>query len=475
MDELVVVDSPDNQPLLVSWDLGRRCNYDCTYCPSHRHDNFSPLASLEDLKKSAAFVFEYLSLMMPHRSSKFVSISFTGGEPTVNPAFIEFGKWLRQEHEAQYKDMYYLNLALTSNGATSRAMCDNLIENYNFATISYHTEAHDRLKKMSIDNMFYLHEKGFGIKVNVMFHARADYFAECQALCEKLAAGGIDYVPRLIGEYEDNNRYHHKYTDEQMAWMRAFWDKSKSKLNAKKKDIGDEEELQTEHDDAPKKADAPKSEPKIASQPMKTACDSPSKEPRAGLPKIETPKIDNATKAAGDRITGVAGNVAAMMAAPAASADKPKAEHSARSLGRPCCGKREMSVCNSAGNWEKTSFLSYAKFKDWYCSVNWFFLHIEQQSGHIYHHQTCQANFGGKREAIGHFDDAAAILGNLRAQMNAGTMPVIVCPNKICGCGLCTPKSAGLEAFKKILPRHVDQKIFANNPLFASATEEAVL
>ena len=34
----------------VTWDLGRRCNYDCSYCPTHRHDNFSSHATLDELK-----------------------------------------------------------------------------------------------------------------------------------------------------------------------------------------------------------------------------------------------------------------------------------------------------------------------------------------------------------------------------------------------------------------------------------------
>ena len=58
------VDLLDGNVFQVTWDVGRRCNYDCSYCPTHRHDNFSPHASLEDLKKNAEFVLRYIDLYM---------------------------------------------------------------------------------------------------------------------------------------------------------------------------------------------------------------------------------------------------------------------------------------------------------------------------------------------------------------------------------------------------------------------------
>ena len=82
----------------VTWDLGRRCNYDCSYCPVTRHDNFSPHATLEELKSNVDFLFEYIDTYFTHRTFKEVSISFTGGEPTVNPNFIKFVKYLREQY-----------------------------------------------------------------------------------------------------------------------------------------------------------------------------------------------------------------------------------------------------------------------------------------------------------------------------------------------------------------------------------------
>ena len=48
-------------------------------------------------------------------------------------------------------------------------------------------------------------------------------------------------------------------------------------------------------------------------------------------------------------------------------------------IGRPCCGSRTMCLSNN-GKDTKTKFVVYREFKGWLCSVNWFFMHIEQQS-----------------------------------------------------------------------------------------------
>ena len=84
----------DGNNLTITWDVGRRCNFDCSYCPAHRHDNFSKHANLETLQKTGNFVFDYSKLIMPLKKSKRININFTGGEPTVNPNFLKFGSWL---------------------------------------------------------------------------------------------------------------------------------------------------------------------------------------------------------------------------------------------------------------------------------------------------------------------------------------------------------------------------------------------
>mgnify|MGYP003704457195 CR=1 FL=1 len=41
---------PHQNSIKVEWNLGKRCNYDCSYCPSAIHDNTSPHTDVEILK-----------------------------------------------------------------------------------------------------------------------------------------------------------------------------------------------------------------------------------------------------------------------------------------------------------------------------------------------------------------------------------------------------------------------------------------
>ena len=131
----------------VTWDTGRRCNYDCSYCPAHRHDNFSAHATLESLKNNVDFLYEYIDLYMTHRKFKEVNIGFTGGEPTVNPNFIPFAQYIKKQYEEKYSQKWNCGFALTTNGAMSKKMAQAVMENFGHATVSYHAESNAKLKK----------------------------------------------------------------------------------------------------------------------------------------------------------------------------------------------------------------------------------------------------------------------------------------------------------------------------------------
>ena len=411
-------------PLVVTWDTGRRCNYDCTYCPAHRHDNFSPHASLQELQSVGRFLYDYSALLCKYKTKDQLNVSFTGGEPTVNPKFIEFGKWLRELYTQEYKDKFALQLGLTTNGAFGEKMAQSILTEYDTCTISYHVEAHKNLKKQVIRNIYFLKEHDYSMKINVMFHAQ--YFDECIELCRKLQQDNISFVPRMIGD-DGGDVSAHTYTDKQLKWMKDYWKNSNKKIQDLSVD-----EYRINHNVHSKKQKSVNETTTV----QKT------------VDKFEPSKKDVAVK----------------LNEKNQIIDKdPK--NKAEAMGRPCCGSRIMETCGSDGCWTKTKFLDFQKFQNWQCSVNWFFLHIEQQTDQIFHHQTCQARFDGTRGAIGSISESDKILDWLREKLETKTMPIIQCPlgpNKLCGCGLCSPKSTELEQLKNILPRHINKmEIFA--------------
>lgn len=358
MTSFISIKPINADPFLITWDLGRRCNYDCSYCPSHRHDNFSPHATLDDLKKSADFIFEYSKLVSKYRINKDFHISFTGGEPTVNPKFIEFAKYVRDKYQTDYKEHFNLKLDLTTNGAMSYSTAQAIIENFDYVTVSYHAEAVTKLKKQVMDRILQFKSSKIGLKVNVMFHSQ--YFEECKHVCEELKISQIKFVPRLIGDDPDSKSSQaHFYTEDQKKWLTDYWGM----------DFG---------------------------------------------------------------LTS-----------------------------RPCCGSRTFSVC-SDDSCQQTNYVNFREFKDWSCSVNWYFLHIEQQTGLVYHHQTCQARFDGKKGSIGSLENSKEIIDVLKNYLETNSMPLIVCPNKICGCGVCTPKSKSRQDLLKILPAVIKDTIIFN-------------
>ena len=375
----------------VTWDLGRRCNYDCTYCPTTRHDNFSPHASLDSLKRNTDFLFEYIDLYMKYRSFKHTSISFTGGEPTVNPNFIEFVKYLKKEYTEKYQDKWAANFALTSNGAMGEKMAKAVMENLKHITVSYHSEADRKIKDQVKQRILEFQRNqeldpinNCTVSVNVMFHAA--YFDECKDLCDFLDDNGVKYVPRVIGEEPDSKSdFAHKYTEDQLDYMRNFWKRKNANLNK-------DREAANQLSAVGKKTSEPK---------------------KLGM-----------------------------------------------TVGRPCCGSREMCLSNN-GVSRNATFVDLREFKGWQCSVNWFFLHLEQQTDRVFHHQTCQAKFDGTRGHIGRMGRGGAkiILDNLREKLESNTMPTITCPRHVCGCGLCAPKSKYKDNYFKVVENHIDVKV----------------
>jgi pyruvate-formate lyase-activating enzyme len=111
------------------------------------------------------------------------------------------------------------------------------------------------------------------------------------------------------------------------------------------------------------------------------------------------------------------------------------------SKGRACCGGRKMCV---NGNYkENLLYINKQGFKDWHCSVNWYFLFLRQYNGKVYSStKDCLTNVTTNRvEPLGNIDNYQVMLDTLRTQLETKSMPVIKCVKSICVCGYCAPKA----------------------------------
>lgn len=77
---------PHQQSIKIEWNLGKRCNLDCAYCPAEIHDNHSPHTDIEILQRT---VDKLSNIQKPLR------ISFTGGEPCVHPQIADLFEYTR--------------------------------------------------------------------------------------------------------------------------------------------------------------------------------------------------------------------------------------------------------------------------------------------------------------------------------------------------------------------------------------------
>lgn len=342
------------EAMMVTWDIGRRCNYDCTYCEAAHHNNTSRHKTADELKVTFDFIQRWTKLYNNLRGQQVTNINFTGGEPTSNPQFFDFVEYVNT-HPGY-------NLSLTTNGAWSSKFTDRIIKNFFGVTVSYHTEAHASLKQQALDNIIRLSKSDIWLQVNVMLHT--DHWDECMIVCDKLDSLGIKYNPRPIGDgtiarkgwFSDVDgvmrRTSHDYTPEQIAW---FYNKM-----------------------------------------------------------------------------GMAGT--------------PTANKAGTDVGRTCCGRR----CTEGkvdGEWQVVKLID-THFKGWSCMVDHYFLHIDQETDTVYHHQTCQALHGQKRGPIGQLTDADKLISELELRLQSGES--IICPNDRCGCGMCVPKAKDAADFDTI-------------------------
>jgi MoaA/NifB/PqqE/SkfB family radical SAM enzyme len=221
------IDDLKEHQLQVIWDLGRRCTYSCSYCPPHRKNNWSDTASYEELVSTATNLERYSEVYNSKRNERFdVALSFTGGEPTVNPDLFDFLEYLRDTYPNWKR-------TLTTNGFYSERRLHRVMQSTNYTTVSYHCESSKEQKRQVRNNIETMLGVGYNFKINIMFHAHEEYFNECIDLAHWCDDNKVKYTPRVIGDESNikeglKTKSAHTYTKYQLDWMKNYW-KAKGK------------------------------------------------------------------------------------------------------------------------------------------------------------------------------------------------------------------------------------------------------
>lgn len=184
----------------VEWNLGKRCNYDCEYCPSLIHDNSSPHTDIEILKAAAD--------KLPNNSR----ISFTGGEPTVHPDFEELVRHCIE------RDISWVNV--TTNGTRTSFYYFKLPVNH--IVFSLHFEK-DWERVLNTILMYAASDVEPGMRkpcmINVMAHP--DKMHEVRLATKRLESNNIPYaVRRIRWTADDHNLFDDmRYDQTDLEWI----------------------------------------------------------------------------------------------------------------------------------------------------------------------------------------------------------------------------------------------------------------
>jgi organic radical activating enzyme len=118
----------------VYWEIGRRCNYDCSYCWPWIHNNTDRHKTLEELMKATHNVEQHFT------KGEAVNFIISGGEPTANKDFLD---WLR------YLNACGHHVSLHSNGSRLPDYYREIIH-YGDLNLSVHYEFYDRSRFVKV-------------------------------------------------------------------------------------------------------------------------------------------------------------------------------------------------------------------------------------------------------------------------------------------------------------------------------------
>lgn len=174
--------------ITLHWNIGKRCNYDCSYCSPHIHDAVSPHLKFEQAK----IFLDRLDNFALERD-RILDFFITGGEPFVNPDIIEFFKAINNLKTTSHR------LCVTTNGSLPLKMYLQAMDYLTNLTFSVHLERSDKeinsvIKSIVTLGKRFRHEKM--ISVNLM--CLPGRFDKIKQIIDILSREKIYYVLRRI-------------------------------------------------------------------------------------------------------------------------------------------------------------------------------------------------------------------------------------------------------------------------------------
>lgn len=190
--------------LRVEWNIGKRCNFDCSYCGPSTHDNSSSHLDWPTIEKTIKKL-SYIG----RRDHKHIKIGFTGGEPYLHPQFLEMVQLC--------KDEGIHRISVTTNGSVKLDLYKEAFKYVDYLVVSYHME-YARKQKV-LENIFLLNEflkKTYTKSVkhlHVHIMLLPEHIAEALSVVQLLKSNGVNYVVRRIRpQFDKDGEYLRPYS-----------------------------------------------------------------------------------------------------------------------------------------------------------------------------------------------------------------------------------------------------------------------
>jgi len=182
----------DPRIVSVNWFLGKRCNYDCSYCASFFHDNYSPHIKLEDAKSFIESLRDEVKTQ-----NKMIKFAITGGEPFIHPHFYEIAEFIKLQGNC-------IQLSVTTNGSLPLEYYLRCIEHIDTITVSLHMEKSNTIIDNTIAKIIALSNNDIFLNVNLM--ALPGKFDKIKEIIDVFHKHNIKFVLRkIIPPYEDKD------------------------------------------------------------------------------------------------------------------------------------------------------------------------------------------------------------------------------------------------------------------------------
>jgi hypothetical protein len=131
INESVAVEMNFPIPFQILWDLGRRCNYNCSYCWPAVHSNTERFPPYEQIITAIDMLINNWSY------GKQIRWNFGGGEPTMHPQFLDIVKYLKKRGQW---------ILVTTNGSRSTKFWKEAAQYVNSINMSAHFASMDLYK-----------------------------------------------------------------------------------------------------------------------------------------------------------------------------------------------------------------------------------------------------------------------------------------------------------------------------------------